>query len=74
MRVRVLVSMSGPGGSWRSGDPYDCSEAEAGRLIAAGTAEPWGGEIEAAAVEPPERAVSRKKVTKRKAKKRSSKK
>jgi hypothetical protein len=73
MRVRLKTSLSG--GLGRKGQEFDCSEAEAERLIASGLAEPLRmAAVEAAAVEPPEQAVSRKKVTKRKAKKRSSKK
>jgi hypothetical protein len=39
--VRMLTGMAGPFGTWTTGDPYTCDEAEAGRLIAAGYAEPW---------------------------------
>lgn len=94
MRVRLLVSMAGPGGSWQPNHLFSCSEAEGNRLVAARFAEYVSdaeakasadaesraaaavakakkAAIEAATVEAPERAVSRKKVAKRKPKAKS---
>lgn len=39
MKVRLLVSMAGTEASWNRGDEYECSAAEAQRLIDAGSAE-----------------------------------
>jgi len=39
MQVRMLTGLSGIDYSLSSGDLHECSEAEAGRLIAAGFAE-----------------------------------
>lgn len=41
MKVKVLVSMAGKGFALEPGDPYDCGEAEAKRLMDAGYAVPW---------------------------------
>jgi len=76
MQVIVNISMSGPGGSWRKGQRYECSEAEAARLVASGAASPVpesepepkpkaaakkrSKRVSKAVVEPSERAVSRK--------------
>lgn len=58
MTIRLLTSLAGPRGAWTTGDVYECDEAEAGRLIAAGFAEPIAPAYETAvAAPPPERAV-----------------
>ena len=57
MKVKMLVSRSGPGGTENSGDTIDVSEAEAGRMIAAGQAE-------LARSAKPEKAVKRSKFEK----------
>lgn len=59
MRVRLLTSLVSPLGSWAEGDVYECDDATAGRMIAAGAAVPFAvGGVELALGEPgPERAV-----------------
>ena len=39
MKVRLLTPLSGANGSFAPGDEYECSEAEAERLVAKGFAE-----------------------------------
>jgi hypothetical protein len=38
MKVQLTTSLANENTSWRAGDLYECSEAEAKRLIAAGFA------------------------------------
>ena len=38
-KVRMLVTLAGSNGVWDAGDTYECDDAEAGRLVAAGFAE-----------------------------------
>lgn len=65
MVVRVIVPMSGPSRAWAAGDLYECDDAAAARLVAAGIAvpvapagiDPVPVAPEAAVAEPPERAV-----------------
>lgn len=40
MQVRLLVGMAGPDHAWSAGDLYECDEASARRLVAAGYAVP----------------------------------
>lgn len=40
MKVRLLTSLAGAYGAYSSGDEYECSADEAGRLIERGFAEP----------------------------------
>lgn len=40
MQVRLLVSFASPETAWAAGDLFDCDEATAGRMIAAGFAVP----------------------------------
>lgn len=40
MKVKLLVALAGPGGSWSEGETVDWEAADAGRLVAAGFAEP----------------------------------
>lgn len=46
MKVRMKVGLSGPAGSWKPGDDYECDAEEAARLIEAGFAEAARGTIE----------------------------
>ncbi len=36
MVVRLLTSLAGPDGAWAAGDLFECDEATARRLVAAG--------------------------------------
>jgi len=55
MILKILVPMGGPTGNWTTGDRYECDDATAQRLIAAGRAVPWREEaVERAVVSPPE--------------------
>lgn len=65
MRVRLLVSMAGPGGAWSPGDEAELPDAEALRLIAAGYAEAAAGAPEQAVRQPARTAVSRAGARKR---------
>jgi hypothetical protein len=53
MKIRLLVSRSGPAGAQNAGDQIDVPDAEAMRMIEAGQATP----IRTAAKGKPERAV-----------------
>lgn len=69
MILKILGSMSGPDGSWSTGDRYECDDVAGARLIAAGRAEPWReGPVEHAAVTPPETAAARPPVARGRAK------
>lgn len=56
----MLVSMAGPNGVWNVGDPYECGEAEAVRLIQAGMATPIAEQTIERAVKPLGKAEKRK--------------
>lgn len=57
MKIKLLVSRSGPDGAFNAGDEIDVETEEAGRMIGAGQAEP----VREAKVE---RAVSKAKPEK----------
>lgn len=39
MKIKMLVSLSGPAGSYAPGDEYECSAEEAARHVEAGNGE-----------------------------------
>lgn len=64
MKVKLTASLSGANGAWSAGDEYECSDEEAGSLIAAGFAVPDSApKVERAVKSVPElRAGARKKM------------
>jgi hypothetical protein len=40
-KVKILVGLAGHTFSVSPGEPFECSDAEAKRLVDAGAAEPW---------------------------------
>lgn len=63
MKIRLLTSLAGPDGAWAMGDLYECDEATAARMLAAGMAERISAipVIETAMTDGgPEKAVTRK--------------
>lgn len=60
----MLVGLSGPTFYIEPGEPYECDDSEAARLIGARYALPWEDEIETTAVKP---VVETRPARKRKA-------
>lgn len=56
MKVKLLVGLSGPAGSWQPGDTYDCTAEEGARLIERGFAEAVGHAPVETATKPAPRA------------------
>lgn len=60
----MLVGLSGPTFYIEPGQPYECDDSEAARLICARYALPWTDEIETTAVEPAAETRLKRKRTK----------
>lgn len=62
MKIKLLVSRSGPAGAFSPGDEIDVGEAEAGRMIEAGQAVPVRAPVvETATAAPAQETTARKR-------------
>lgn len=57
MKIRLLATMAGPGGTWNAGEIVVLDDDVARELVAAGYARPLPAAPETAMVAPPEQAV-----------------